>query len=74
MAGHVISLHSISKHVEQDRKTFPAQHTGYVRCKQGQHHLLSLNRGSIIRCRSFCHYYGIGTALAACPSAGGLRQ
>jgi len=37
-AGHVSSLHSVSK----PAKTSPAQHTGYVRRRQGQHHPLSM--------------------------------
>jgi len=64
-AGHVSSLHSVSKPAEQERKTSPAQNTGYVRRRQGQHHPLSMMTSII---------YGIATALAACPSAGGLRQ
>jgi len=45
--GHVSSLHSVSTQAEQERKTSPAQPTGYVRRKQGQHHPLSKMTTSI---------------------------
>jgi len=46
-AGHVSSLHIVSKPAEQERKTSPAQHTGYVLYRQGQHHLLPMMTAAI---------------------------
>jgi len=64
-AGQVSSLHSVSKPAQQESKISLAQHTGYVRRRQGQHHPFAIIT-TILRCSV--------TALAACQSAGGLRQ
>ena len=46
-AGQVSSLHSVSKPAQQESKISLAQHTGYMRRRQGQHHPLSMMTAAI---------------------------
>ena len=64
LAGHVSELHSVSK-PEQDISS-----AAYWICAAQTGATSSVVNDDSI----YFHYYGSGTALAACPSAGGLRQ